>query len=195
MFVHLVPEEFAGVCRICIVEAVEVTLSYPVTDSVLICSCIHPSVLVELLVMLCLDVELRPYGDHHAAVHGMNRINHSLRIRETLRIKFMSSPVILPPVTPVHYDVVDRDVPLAESLKSLDHFGRSLVAFAALPVTHSPFRHDRSLACESTITADHLIHIVACYEVPVHLLGHFAPPLMLGLLDRIDHIVGTETEI
>ena len=51
----------------------------------------------------------------------MDGIHHSLRIRETGRIELMASPCILFPVTPVHNNIVDRDIPLAEALKSLDH--------------------------------------------------------------------------
>ena len=51
----------------------------------------------------------------------MDGIHHSLRIRETGRIELMASPCILFPMAPVHHDIVDRDISLAEAFESLDH--------------------------------------------------------------------------
>ena len=107
----------------------------------------------------------------------------------------MASPCILLPVTPVHHDIVYRYVSLSEALQRLDHLGRCLIPLAALPVSHGPFRHYRSLSCKGTVSADDLVHIIAGDEVPVHLFCHLAPPLMLCLLDRIYNIVCTQTAV
>ena len=195
MLIHLIPEEFASLRSISIIEAIEISLADPVADSVLICLCIHPSLLVELLVVLCLHIEFRPNGNHHAAIQIMDRVYHCLRIRETFRIELVSTPVILSPMAPVHHDIIDRNIPLTETLESLDHLGRCLVALTALPVSHSPFRHDRSLSCQCPVSADDLVHILTGYEIPVHLLCHLAPPLMLSLLCRINDIINAESAV
>ena len=107
----------------------------------------------------------------------------------------MSAPVILSPVAPIHHDIVDRNISLTETLESLDHLCGCLVAFTALPVSHRPLRHDLSLSCQCAVAADHLIHIVAGDEIPIHLLAHLAPPRMLCLLYRINNIIYAETAI
>ena len=53
---------------------------------------IHPALAVEFLIVLDCIVELRPYGNHEAAMHGMYAIEHRLRIRITCRLKLMASP-------------------------------------------------------------------------------------------------------
>ena len=125
----------------------------------------------------------------------MDGVYHCLRIRETCRIELVSAPVFLSPVAPVHHDIIDRNIPLTEALESLDHLGRCLVAFTALPVSHSPFRHDRSLSRQRPVSADDLVHAVTRDEIPVHLLCHLAPPLMLRLLHRIHHIMDAKAAV
>ena len=195
MFIHLLPEKFTGLRGIGIVEAVQIAGTYPIPDSVLISLRVHPSLLVKLLIMLGFDIELRPYGNHHATVHCMYRIHHSFRIREARQIEFMTAPCIFLPMTPVHHDIVNRNIPLSEPFKSLDHLSGCLVTFAALPVTHSPFRHDWSLSGESTISAYDLIKILSRNEIPIHLLRHLTPPAMLSLLYRIRSIINPESAI
>ena len=195
MFVHLLPEKLTRSFCIGIIEAVEISLSDPVADTVLVRLVVHPSLVVELLVMLCIDIELRPHRYHHASSEVMDRIHHRLRIREPCRVEFMASPGILFPMAPVHHDIIYRYIPLSEALQSLDHLGRCLVSFTALPVSHGPFRHDLGLSGQRAVSADDFIHIFSGYEVPVHLLSHLAPPLMLCLLDRIHDIIHAESVV
>ena len=176
MFIHLIPEELACLRSICIIESVKISLSDPVTDAVFIGLVVHPSVVIEFLVVFGIDIELRPYRDHHPSVHVMDGIYHRLRIRESCRIELMASPRILFPMAPVHHDIINREIPLAETCQSIDHFCRSLVTLTALPVSHCPFRHDRSLSCKGSVSADDFICIFTGDKIPVHLLGHLTPP-------------------
>ena len=195
MLVHLLPEKFTGTRSICVIETVLISLADPIADAVLVCLVVHPAIIVELLVVLCIDIELRPNGNHHTAAEVMDRVHHSLWVREAGRIELMASPCILFPMAPVHHDVIDRDIPLSEALESLDHLGRCLIPLAALPISHGPLRHNRGLSCQSTVTADDLVHVIASDEVPIHLLCHLAPPLMLSLLHRIHDIIRTQTAV
>ena len=53
---------------------------------------IHPALRINLLIVLDGIVELRPYGNHEAAIHGVYAIEHRLRIRITGSLKLMASP-------------------------------------------------------------------------------------------------------
>ena len=125
----------------------------------------------------------------------MNGIHHRLRIRETCRIEFMTSPRIFFPMTPVHHDIIYRYISLSESFKGLNHLSGSFVTLAALPISHGPFWHHLSLSGKGAVAAYDLVHIFSRNEIPVHLLRHFAPPLMLGLLLRYSSIISTETAV
>ena len=125
----------------------------------------------------------------------MYGIYHSLRIRESCRVKLVASPCVLLPMAPIHHNIIYRYIPLSEAFQGLDHLSRCLIPFAALPVPHGPFRHDLGLSGKSSVSADHLVHVIACDEVPVHLLCHLAPPLMFSLLDRIHDIIYTQSAV
>ena len=195
MLIHLLPEELAGTWSVCVIETVEVALADPVAHAVLIGLVIHPALVIELLIVLCLHIELRPYRYHHTAAEVVDRVYHGLRVRESCRIELMASPCILLPMTPVHHYIIYRYVSLSETLESLDHLCRCLVSLTALPVSHRPFRHYRGLTGKCSVTADDLVHVITRDEVPVHLLCHLAPPLMLSLLRRIDNIISTQTAV
>ena len=179
---HLFPEEFAGIGTIGIVEGPDVTRTYPVADAILDSLLVHPTVLVELLVMLGRSIELRPNRNHEPAIHGMDRIYHSFRVRETGLVEVVASPCIFGPIAPVLYDIIYRNLPVTELFQGTDKFSRSLVTLPALPVSHRPLRHDRRLSGQCTVSADYFIHIIACYEIIVQLFGHLAPPGLLALL-------------
>ena len=106
----------------------------------------------------------------------MDAVHHDLRIRETRFFKFMASPGIARPMVPVHNDIVDGKTSFAEPLKSRKYFTLSAVAVAALPVSHSPARHHRSLAGQMAIGPYDLVRIITCYKIPVKLRRNFAIP-------------------
>ena len=94
---------------------------------------VHPTLLVEFLIVVGIAIELWPYGNHKAATHLMNTIEHSLRIGEARLLKLMRAPLVLYPVVPVLHDVVTRNLTLAELTECADNFVGGLVALTALP--------------------------------------------------------------
>ena len=92
-------------------------------------------------------------------IHAVDAVNHGFGIRETFFVKLMTAPSILRPVTPVQYNVVNRELPVPEAFEGRKHFIGCLVALSALPVTHRPFRHDRGFAGELAVTADNLVRV------------------------------------
>ena len=80
ILIHLAPEDFAGLGVVGIVEGS--TEAEPVVDVVGDGLTIHGTHVVELLVVVDGVVELRPYGDHEAAVHLVDAVDHSLGIGE-----------------------------------------------------------------------------------------------------------------
>ena len=75
---------------------------------------IHPALGIKLLIVVNSVIELRPYGDHETAVHGMNTVEHGLRIRITRSLELMGTPRVERPVVPVLNNVVDGDMTLTE---------------------------------------------------------------------------------
>ena len=72
MLVHLLPEELACALSVSVIEAVKVTLADPVADAVLVCLVVHPSLIIELLIVFGINIELRPNGDHHTSSEIMD---------------------------------------------------------------------------------------------------------------------------
>ena len=144
---------------------------------------VHPALCVQFLVVVNGVVELRPHADHEAAAHLMNIVEHSLRIGEARSLKRMVAPRVQFPVVPVLHDVVDGNLALAELSQRRHHLVLRLVALATLPEAHHPLRVDGRLARQRAITADHLVGILSCNEVVVHIGRHLAPygefPLVL----------------
>ena len=140
-------------------------------------------------------IEFRPYRNHHTSVHGMNGVDHSLRIRETILVEFMTSPGIFRPVIPVEDNIVNRNLTVAETFQCTKHFIRCIILFTALPESHCPFRHDRSFSGKSTVTADYIIHIITGYKIIIKLLGHFTPPRLLALFFRINRTQYTQSRV
>ena len=190
MVLYLFPEELTRIGIVSIVERTQIARTYPVSDTVFYGLPIHPTFLVEFLIMLSRHIELGPHGNHYTAVHGMDRVHHPLGVGKTFRVEFMASPRILLPVQPVDDDVVDGNPTFAEFLQGREHLLLRVVLFTTLPITHCPLRHNRALAGQCTIAADHLVHIVAIYEVIVYLVLHFAPPgefVLLFIGHRAEH--------
>ena len=125
----------------------------------------------------------------------MNSIDHSLWIRETLAVKLESTPLVIYPIVPVHHDIVDWKVTLAETRQCVKYLSLSLVALTTLPETEKPVRHDLSLACEGSVTANNLVGILARDEIIVHLLSHLAPETNLLLLSLIHRLKGSQSAI
>ena len=53
---------------------------------------IHPTLAVEFLIILDSIIELRPYGNHEAAIHSMYAVEHSLWVWIAGSLKLMTSP-------------------------------------------------------------------------------------------------------
>ena len=119
MVLYLFPEELTRIGIVSIVERTQIARTYPVSDTVFYGLPIHPTFLVEFLIMLSRHIELGPHGNHYTAVHGMDRVHHPLGVGKTFRVEFMASPRILLPVQPVDDDVVDGNPTFAAINTSL----------------------------------------------------------------------------
>ena len=118
VFVHLFPEQLACLGTVCVIEAVCVPFANPILQAILHRLAVHPALLVKLLEMFCCSIELRPDGNHHPPVHGMNRIDHRFRIREMCLVELMASPCVFRPVAPVEHNVVYRNFPVTETVST-----------------------------------------------------------------------------
>ena len=157
-------------------------------DIVLDSLTIHPSLLVEFLIVFGGVVELRPYTNHEASVHSVNRVEHSLWVGITACFKVVSTPIGQIPVVPVLHDIVDRNVATTELCEVILDVLTALIAFAALPEAEHPFRIERCFSCQSAIAADDIIEILTCNEVVIHIARHLAPDaelLTLCLIARL----------
>ena len=185
VFVHLLPEEFAGICAVGIVEGTDIARSYPVAYAVADGLTVHPAVFVEFLEVLGVGIEFRPDRNHHVCIQGMYAVNHRLWVGEPFGIELVAAPLVLSPVEPVQHDVVDGNLSAAELAEGTQQLLLCLVSLAALPETHRPFGHHGCLACQGSVTADYLVHCLAGHKVVVHLVLHLAPPRHLpGLFLR-----------
>ena len=125
----------------------------------------------------------------------MYLVQHPLWVREAFLLKVMASPLILLPVVPVLHNVVNRDMTLPELCQGARQFVGSLVAFTALPEAHHPLRIDGCLACQSAVTTDDLIHVLACNEVIIHVAAHLTPDAQLPLFLCCTRLSHTQTAI
>ena len=156
---------------------------------------IHPALGIKFLVVVGIAIELRPYRDHETSMHGVNRIEHSLWIRIARGLELMRTPLILGPVVPVLYNIVDRNMALAELSKGLLDLCGGLITLTTLPEAKYPLRIERSLTSECAIARDDLVEILACDEVVVHILGHLAPYTELLALSLVAWLRDTQTAI
>ena len=126
--------------------------------------------------MLGTDVKLGPDRNHDPGVQiVVELLDHTPWIGEPAGVKDMASPLILVPVEPVQYNIIEGDLTLAELLDHREKFFLAGVALAALPEAEGPFGHERSLASERAIAADDLIEILAMDEVIVNLVTDLGP--------------------
>ena len=112
---------------------------------------IHPTLSVEFLIVVGIAIEFRPYADHEPSMHGVNGVEHSLRIGETGGLELMAAPLILGPVIPVLYDIVDGDMALTELTQCLLYLSGSLITLTTLPEAQHPLRIERGLTRQCAI--------------------------------------------
>ena len=139
--------------------------------------------------MLGIGVELGPDAYHEAAAHGVDGVHHGLRAGVAVLVELMAAPLVVVPVLPVLYDIVNGDAALTEFPQCGNEFELVGITLAALPVAHGPFGHDLGLARQGAVAADDLIDIVSLDEIVVYAVLHLAPPGHL-VLDGLFH--GTE---
>ena len=190
VLIHLAPEHLAGTLIIGIVETIRIAATYPVVNIIIGTLYIHPALGIEFLVVIRVAIELRPYRDHEASMHLVNLIKHLLGIGIARSLELVRTPLILRPVVPVLHDIVDRNVALAELSQRAFNFIGSLIALAALPEAQHPLGIEAGLSCQRAIAGNHLIEILACNEIIVHILGHLTPYrelLALCLVTRLSH--------
>ena len=136
---------------------------------------IHPSLGIEFLVVVCVAIELRPYGDHKASMHLMHIVEHLLGIGIARSLKLMTAPLVLGPVVPVLYDIIDGDMALTELCECTFNLVLCLVALTALPEAQHPFGIKAGLTRQGAIARDYLVKILAGNKVIVHILCHLTP--------------------
>ena len=71
----------------------------------------------------------------------------------------MTAPLVLRPVVPVLYDIVDGNLALAKLGQRRYQLVLCLVALATLPEPQRPFRIERGFACQCAIAGDDLVQI------------------------------------
>ena len=108
-------------------------------------------------------------------MHLVYAVEHGLWVGKARGLKLMTSPVGQWPIVPVLNDIVDRYVPFPEFRQRALDILATLVTFSTLPESQHPFRIERSLAGERTVSADDVVHIVAGDKIVVHVTAHFAP--------------------
>ena len=92
VLLHLMPEQFARVRAVCVVERAEIAGAHPVADAVFHGLLVHPAVFVKFLIMFGRDIEFRPYGNHDTSVHGVDAVDHAFGIREAVAVELMAAP-------------------------------------------------------------------------------------------------------
>ena len=70
----------------------------------------------------------------------------------------MTAPLVLRPVVPVLYDIVDGDMTLTELSQITLNLARGLITLTTLPEAKYPLRIEGSLTCQRTIAADGSSH-------------------------------------
>ena len=108
-------------------------------------------------------------------MEAVHVVEHLLGVGIARRLELMRAPLVLGPVVPVLYDVVDGDVALAELREGAHQLILGLVALTALPEAQHPLGIERGLAGEGAIARDDLVEVVALDEIVVHVLRHLAP--------------------
>ena len=125
----------------------------------------------------------------------MDGVDHALGVAEAKGIEGECTPRVGAPVVPVHDDIVNRELAVAEALEGIQDLTLRLVALAALPESEEPLGHDLCLAGQGAIALDDLVAVVACNKVVVELLHHLAPEAELGLFLGKDRGQSTQSAI
>ena len=178
---HLFPEQLPCTFSISIIERAYVSGANPVADTVFNGLLIHPPLFIKLFIMFRSPIELRPNGNHHLSIHGMNGIYHPFRIRETSFVKLMATPGIFRPVAPVEHNIINRNLTFAEFPQNIQYFFLRLITFTALPVSHRPLRHDLRFPGQGAVSTDNLVHILTINKIIIDLILHFSPPRLFVL--------------
>ena len=128
-------------------------------------------------------------------MHGVYAVKHRLWIRITRRLKLMTAPLILRPVVPVLYDVVNRDMALTELSQVVLNLARGRIALTTLPEAKHPLRIERSLTCQRAIATNHLVEVLSGDEVVVHILRHLTPDRELFALFLVTWFRNAQTAV
>ena len=107
----------------------------------------------------------------------------------------MTAPLVLRPVVPVLYNIVNRNMTLTELCKVVFYLLRGLITLTALPESQHPLRIEGCLTCQSTVTADNLIEVITCNEVIIHVTSHLTPNAQLATLFLTTGFRYTQTAI
>ena len=75
---------------------------------------VHPALGVELLVVVGVDVELRPDTNHEATMHLVDAVEHLLWVGVARGFELVAAPLVLRPVVPVLHNIVDGYLAAAE---------------------------------------------------------------------------------
>src|SRR5512145_3017388 len=153
MIVHLLPEQSSCSRIVSIIKGSDITFSNPVVNTVLCCLQIHGADVLHFFIMRCCMIKLRPNRYHQMTVQLMNTGHHGFWIGESCRIEFMASPIVLAPVKPIEYDIVNGDMPFAEFFQGSQQFFLCFVSLTALPVTHGPFWHNLRFAGKFAVSS------------------------------------------
>ena len=140
--------------------------------------------------MLRVGIEFRPYGNHEASAHGVERIQHPFRVRISAAVELMAAPLVVLPIPPVLHDVVHRNTFLPHFCQCPEYILLRSIALAALPVAHCPFRHYLGLSGDGAVAADYFVNAVSGNDIIVDLSQHLAPPvhpLLHVLRNRAKH--------
>ena len=128
-------------------------------------------------------------------MHGMYTVEHSLWIGIARSLKLMAAPLVLRPVVPVLYDIINRNMTLAELSQCFLYLTRSLVALTTLPEAQHPLRIEGCLTCQCTITRNHVVEVLTGNEVVVHITSHLTPDAQLTTLFLTTRLCHTKTTI
>ena len=111
----MTPEDLARFGLVSIVKRIGV--AQPIDEAVLERLLIDIPFVLQLTEIVGREVIFRPTGDHDAGVLTMDRVNHLLRVAEAGRVELKGAPLVIYPVVPVHHDIVNRQMALAEAIE------------------------------------------------------------------------------
>ncbi|CDA21404.1 unknown [Bacteroides sp. CAG:144] len=186
MVLHLFPKKFPSPFGIGIVKRTDITGTYPVAYTIFDGLPIHPTFTIEFFKMPGGHVKFRPHRNHHSGMLRMNRIDHAFRIGKTGCIKFMASPCIFGPITPIENDIIERYTTLPKFPKRGKHLFLRLITFPALPKAHCPTWHYLRFSRKTAISGNHIVGIISRNIIVIDRITHLTIPRKTVLLGRID---------